>query len=255
MELRLPTAGLSQYKSPSQRIRVSSEAWGESNLFCASCDSPELTRTKTNTPTIDFVCPDCDALFQLKSQGRKLSGSLADGAYSRMSRAILADETPNLFALHYEPEKWSVRNLILVPRFSYTLSVIKKRNPLSPGARRHDWVGCTILLAEIPQEAKIPIISDGKVSLAEDVRKRYRRLKKLGGMSVEARGWTLDVLQAVHTLNKKQFSLNEVYSLEDRLARLHPANRHVRDKIRQQLQVLRDLGLVDFLGSGCYRLS
>jgi hypothetical protein len=29
----------------------------------------------------------------------------------------------------------------------------------------------------------------------------------------------------------------------------------VRDKIRQQLQVLRDLGLVEFLGGGEYRLA
>ena len=43
------------------------------------------------------------------------------------------------------------------------------------------------------------------------------------------------------------------YALEDNLSRLHPANRHVRDKIRQQLQILRDLGLLEFLGGG-YRL-
>ena len=30
---------------------------------------------------------------------------------------------------------------------------------------------------------------------------------------------------------------------------------HVRDKIRQQLQVLRDLGLLKFLGAGSYRLT
>jgi hypothetical protein len=30
----------------------------------------------------------------------------------------------------------------------------------------------------------------------------------------------------------------------------HPDNRHVPDKIRQQLQILRDLGLVEFLGQG-----
>ncbi|MBZ5564268.1 MAG: hypothetical protein LAP13_17830 [Acidobacteriia bacterium] len=35
--------------------------------------------------------------------------------------------------------------------------------------------------------------------------------------------------------------------------RLHPDNLHVRDKIRQQLQRLRDLGLVEFLGGGKYR--
>jgi type II restriction enzyme len=42
--------------------------------------------------------------------------------------------------------------------------------------------------------------------------------------------------------------------LERSLAQLHPANRHVRDKIRQQLQVLRDLGLLEFVGRGKYRL-
>jgi len=31
--------------------------------------------------------------------------------------------------------------------------------------------------------------------------------------------------------------------------------RHIPDKIRQQLQVLRDLGLLEFLGSGSYCLK
>jgi Dam-replacing HTH domain len=31
-------------------------------------------------------------------------------------------------------------------------------------------------------------------------------------------------------------------------------NKSITDKIRQQLQVLRDLGLLEFLGSGSYRL-
>jgi type II restriction enzyme len=252
--LRLPTAGLDLYKSASQRVRVSSEAWGESNLFCVNCDSPELARTRTNTPTVDFKCPNCEAFFQLKSQGRKLGGCLTDGAYSKMSEAILADETPNLFAMHYEPEQWEVRNLILVPRFSYSLSVIKKRNPLRRHAKRHDWVGCTIVLGEIPPEAKIPIISNGEVASATQVRKTYRHLKKLGGLSVQARGWTLDVLRAVHTLGKKKFSLSEIYALEEALARLHPDNRHVRPKIRQQLQILRKLGLLAFTRRGEYRL-
>lgn len=59
----------------------------------------------------------------------------------------------------------------------------------------------------------------------------------------------------VQSLNKKEFSLQGVYAHAEALGRLHPANRHVRDKIRQQLQVLRDLGLVEFLGRGDYRLA
>jgi type II restriction enzyme len=32
-------------------------------------------------------------------------------------------------------------------------------------------------------------------------------------------------------------------------------NRHVRDKIRQQMQILRDMGLLEFLARGTYRLT
>jgi hypothetical protein len=35
----------------------------------------------------------------------------------------------------------------------------------------------------------------------------------------------------------------EIHAYEPDLKALHPENRHVRDKIRQQLQVLRDRGL------------
>jgi type II restriction enzyme len=38
------------------------------------------------------------------------------------------------------------------------------------------------------------------------------------------------------------------------LEQLHPDNRHVRDKIRQQLQVLRDAGLLIHVESGRWRL-
>jgi type II restriction enzyme len=61
------------------------------------------------------------------------------------------------------------------------------------------------------------------------------------------------VLTVVRALNKKEFILQDVYAFAAQLQDLHPANQHVRDKIRQQLQVLRDLGLVEFLGGGRYR--
>jgi len=86
------------------------------------------------------------------------------------------------------------------------------------------------------------------------VRDAYRRLRPLEDLRAETRGWTLDVLQVVESLRKKEFALGDVYAHEDALSELHPDNRHVRDKIRQQLQVLRDLGRLEFLGRGRYRL-
>jgi len=76
------------------------------------------------------------------------------------------------------------------------------------------------------------------------------------------RGWTLDVLNLLRSFilsrsgeGRTNFSLSDAYSLEPHLVSLHPSNRHIRPKIRQQLQVLRDLGLLHFIGDGNYRLT
>jgi type II restriction enzyme len=63
------------------------------------------------------------------------------------------------------------------------------------------------------------------------------------------------MLQVVQSLGKLEFTLADVYAHASALAKLHLKNAHVRDKIRQQLQVLRDLGLVEFLGGGSYTLK
>lgn len=255
MNLALPTEGLERYKNPSQRARVSTEPWGLANLYCPACDSPRIESLPTNTPAHDFKCPECLEWFQLKSQKHAIGKTMSDGAYSKMAEAIRQDRTPNLFAMHYDAGTWSVRNLVLVPRFTYTLSVLRCRKALRPTAERHGWVGCSIVLGEIPPEAKISVIVDGNVRPETEIRSQFQKLLKLRQKSVEARGWTLDVLNVVHSLGKREFSLQEVYEFEDELARLHPANRNVEPKIRQQLQELRNMGLLEFLRPGQYRLG
>ena len=189
-----------------------------------------------------------------ESPSSAFAGRIVDAAYSTMVRAIREERTPNLFALHYEPEEWRVANLILIPHFAFPLSAIEKRKPLGPNARRAGWVGCNILLSAIPLDARIPVIAGGKPATAADVRAQYARIRPLEALKAEQRGWTLDVLNVVRSLGKAEFNLSEVYAFESKLAHLHPDNRHVRDKIRQQLQVLRDLGLLQFLGGGDYRM-
>jgi type II restriction enzyme len=56
----------------------------------------------------------------------------------------------------------------------------------------------------------------------------------------------------IRKLGKACFSLQDLYQLEPYLQRIHPRNQNVRPKIRQQLQVLRDLGLVEFVSLGNY---
>ena len=47
--------------------------------------------------------------------------------------------------------------------------------------------------------------------------------------------------------------MSEVYAFEDRLRAIYPNNRFVKQKIRQQLQVQRDHGYLDFVSLGKYR--
>ena len=254
MNLHLPVQGLDAYKSASQRARIGTESWGTTNFFCPACKSPSLRQLAHGTAAIDYICPACESPCQQKSQSKPLGSKIIDAAYSQMKRAILEDRTPNLYVLHYDLPAWSVRTLILIPRFAFTLSAVERRKPLAPTARRAGWVGCNIVLDKIPLHARIPIIQEGNVRSRQAVRDAYERLRPLEKLRVEKRGWTLDVLQVVQSLNKREFSLLDVYAHAEALAKLHPANRHVRDKIRQQLQELRDLELVEFLGRGEYRL-
>lgn len=255
MELYLPTTGLDRYKSASQRARVGTESWGAENFFCPACDSPCLEPAPQGTAAIDYVCPACDSPFQLKSQSKPFGSKIVDAAFSEMKRAILEDRTPNLYVMHYDRAAWAVQSVILVPRFAFTLSAIERRPPLAATARRAGWVGCNIVLDKIPGHARISVVEEGTEQTKEAVREAYRRLRPLERLQVERRGWTLNVLQAVQSLNKKDFSLSDVYVYEDQLGRLHPRNAHIRPKIRQQLQVLRDMGLVQFLGGGEYSLT
>jgi type II restriction enzyme len=51
-----------------------------------------------------------------------------------------------------------------------------------------------------------------------------------------------------------EFTTADAYAFTRELEKLHPDNRHVKDKIRQQLQVLRDLGLLLHVERGIWRL-
>jgi type II restriction enzyme len=255
VNLSLPRESAAKYHSASQRARVATEEWAEENLYCLKCTADSLTPTPRGTPAIDFNCPDCESPYQLKSLSRPISYRIADAAYSAMRHAIMTGNTPNLFVLSYGMDTWRVNNLILVPSFAFTMSAVEKRRPLAATARRAGWVGCNILLGRIPADAKIPLISSGKPESASSARRRLKGLRKFSNLTLKRRGWTLDVLNVVRSLGKESFRLADIYAHGDELAALHPDNRHLRDKIRQQLQILRDLKFLRFLGSGEYELQ
>ncbi len=66
-------------------------------------------------------------------------------------------------------------------------------------------------------------------------------------------GWKLEIFNEVERLNKQYFELTELYKRKEYLKQKYPDNKFVEAKIRQQLQFLRDLGLIKFLGNGRYK--
>ena len=66
--------------------------------------------------------------------------------------------------------------------------------------------------------------------------------------------WYDDVEDIVkNKIMKDCFSLSDVYSYKEWLQGKYPDNNFVEDKIRQQLQKLRDAGIIAFLGNGKYQ--
>ena len=165
---------------------------------------------------------------------------------------------------------------------------------MSPTARRAGWVGCNFDLRRIPADARICLVKEKQVTPPPEVRAKFQKIKPLSDLSVTQRGWTLDVLNIVRRLTdaKRQrtgalqdasrgsmvigkrasvvecgsllplstatghleFKNEEVYTYAPELEKLHPDNRHIKDKIRQQLQVLRDAKLLLHVSSGVWRL-
>ncbi|MGB8259631.1 MAG: DpnI domain-containing protein [Terracidiphilus sp.] len=241
------------YDSAAQRARVLSEAWFAKNAYCLACDADEVEKTPANTKATDFICPKCSHRYELKTFSKRPAGSLVDGAYDSMMQRILGGTAPTLCLLE-RTDEWRIRCFSAIYSGFLVPAVIEKRPPLGPNARRAGWVGCNIRLNEVGEDGEVAVVRNGVIQPAADVRRRFQRFLPLGRRSAEQRGWTLLTLRMVRSLAKREFTLQEVYALEAEFARAYPGNRHVRDKIRQQLQILRDLGLLSFEGRGEYRV-
>jgi len=254
MDLRLDPLLAASYTSRAQIARVVTETWVREQLYCPACDNDSLEPTPTGTKVVDFSCDSCEEIFQLKSQRRPFGSKVTDAAFGPMVERITSSIAPSFLFLHYAADSWLVRDLLFVPRFFLSHSVIERRRALPAWARRAGWVGCNILLSSLPLDARIPVVRAGTPLPEETVRDAWRRFDFLRGDDPESRGWMADVLGCVRELRQETFRLSDVYAFELRLARLHPLNRNVRPKIRQQLQVLRDHGVLNFFGQGRYRV-
>jgi type II restriction enzyme len=172
-----------------------------------------------------------------------------------MLSAIREDRTPNLLLLSYKQMTWQVSDLLIIPHFAFSEQAIIPRKPLALTARRAGWIGCNIDLSQITPEARIPIIQNGQVVSSATVSDRFSKLKPLSQLKSKERGWTLAVLNAIQTSGLSKFTTQDAYGFESKLQAIFPSNRHIRQKIRQQLQVLRDMGLITHVCRGYWKAS
>ncbi len=241
------------YHSGTQIARVLTENWVADNMFCPRCGNSNINHFPNNSPVADFYCPLCNNEYELKSKNGSLEHKVNDGAYETMINRITSFQNPDFFFMNYSKDTQSVRDFIIIPKHFFVPDIIEKRKPLAETARRAGWIGCNIIVGKIPIEGKIHIVKNGKEIDRSLVLKNVAQSKRLEFNDINMRGWVFDVLNCINSLAKDIFLLSDVYSFADFLSAKHPKNNNIEAKIRQQLQILRDLGLIEFLGKGKYR--
>lgn len=254
MDLSFNQTMAQAYTSNSQKIRVMSEHWVANSIFCPNCGASHITQFENNNPAADYFCNDCHEQYELKSKDGNLGTKIVDGAYQTMIQKVEQGNNPNFFFMTYEKSSLTVKNLIIIPKHFFTHTIIEKRKPLADKARRAGWVGCNLLLNEIPNSGKIFIIQNAIVRPKGEVLSNWQKMSFLKNENTQNKGWLLDIVAIVEKLNKPIFSLNDIYAYETTLAKKYPDNRHVRPKIRQQLQILRDRSYLEFMGNGVYQV-
>lgn len=240
------------YKSNSQIARRLTEDWVLNNSYCPNCGEVPLNEFENNRPVADFYCRSCIEEYELKSKNGKLPNTITDGAYSSMIERINSENNPNFFFLTYN-KNWTVENFLIIPKQFFTSDIIIKRPPLAPAARRAGWVGCNIDISKISDSGKVFLVKNSKIMDSKLVNNSFKKTIFIRGKSKESRGWILEIIRCVDSIQKKSFSLDDIYKFEEQLKLKFPQNNFIKDKIRQQLQVLRDKGMIEFVSRGKYK--
>ncbi|MFA7170274.1 MAG: DpnI domain-containing protein [Candidatus Paceibacterota bacterium] len=254
MNVKFNTKLAEKYHSPSQIARVLTEDWAKREAYCPQCGN-KIIKYENGRPVADFYCAKCKEDYELKSKNGSSGKKINDGAYLTMIERLNDKNNPNFFFLNYSSDDWEVKNFIVIPKHFFVPNMIEKRKPLLPPAKRAGWVGCNILTGGIPESGKIFYIRNGELISQNKVLDRWRQTLFLREIERnDSKGWILDIMQCIDKLDAREFTLSEIYAFEDVLSEKYPRNNFIKDKIRQQLQILRDRGYLEFSGKGKYKL-
>ena len=253
MDLNFDCSLSTAYENKSQIIRVLTENWVGKNIFCPNCGN-NLTSHKNNKPVADFYCSVCNEDYELKSKKNSMGKKIVDGAYSTMIERLQSKQNPNFLFLNYDVKKFQVHNLIVIPKHFFTDEIIEKRKPLSSTAKRAGWVGCNILMQNIPESGKIYFVKNQQLEDKSVILNNWSKTLFLRKSEGEQKGWLIDIMFCIGKIGNKNFTLQEMYAFAPYLKTKYPNNNFIEDKIRQQLQVLRDKGYLKFTSRGNYEL-
>ena len=141
-----------------------------------------------------------------------------------MIERISSNKKPNFFFMGYLPSL-SVNDFFIVPKHFFVEEIIEKRKPLKLTARRAGWVGSNILFSRIPKAGQIFYIQNGIEISKKEVLSNWQKTVFLKEIKKdEARGWILDIMNCIDDLNTNEFTLQDLYSYEQVLKKLHPEN-------------------------------
>jgi len=111
------------------------------------------------------------------------------------------------------------------------------------------------ILSKVPREKRVlfektekEILDEGKIESEADLFDGG-----IEAVSKTLKGWTLDTFNIVLGIESDIFTSKQVYAYTTELQKKYPNNNTIEDQLRKQLQKLRDIGLLEFLGSGKYR--
>ncbi len=168
-----------------------------------------------------------------------------------MIERLESSTNPSFFFLTYKPN-FEVSNFLIIPKFFIRPeNIIQAPRVLKD---RGDYMMCNISLAWIPESGKIFYVKNSKAVDKRAVLESWSKTCFLEKSKGEAKGWLLDIIQCIESLEKQEFTLDEIYAFEFILRQKHPENNFINDKIRQQLQILRDKEYLEFKGRGKYRV-
>ena len=112
------------------------------------------------------------------------------------------------------------------------------------------------IISSVPKEKQRRFITKDKELFEEIINDEIIDEKYDGGIEsvlMNLTSWKKDVFKCLLKIQADLFSLEQVYKFSGKLQELHPQNLNVEPKIRQQLQYLRDLGLIEFVKPGMYK--